>query len=56
MFLHLEAEVNTEEVIKQMLESNSPEFWFYLIARQSNHINPEDFAQVASKLLEKGIE
>lgn len=56
MFLYLETEVSTGEVIKQMLESNSPEYWFYLIAKQCNHINPEDFSQVVNKLMGEGIE
>lgn len=53
MFLNLNTEVSTEELMKAMLSSHSPNYILYLLAKCYNYHSPEWFADKLSKILDE---
>lgn len=56
MFIEIQAELNTREVMKQILKSHSAHYVLYLLADEVGHCTPENFADHITGILESGIE
>lgn len=52
MFLKVEAEINTKEIMTKMLESHTPHYILYLLAECYEYHSPEWFADKFSKVLD----
>lgn len=51
MFLNINAEVDTKEIMIKMLETHTPHYILYLLAESYDYHDPEWFADKCNKIL-----
>lgn len=53
MFLNINAEVDTKEIMDKMLQVHTPHYLLYLLAKSCDYHDPEWFADKCNKILEE---